>query len=116
MSTGSQLAVLNKKVWRGFRLRNLFLASAVFFAAFPSFAQLAPPNADYVCTFGCRLTDANPRLEIKGAVARCWNEFGGIYVGEFRPPDSLACFHKIGRILGGGARVEWSDGVVWQRR
>ena len=71
---------------------------------------------DYVCTYGCRETDANPRLEIEGNIARCWNELGGLYVGKFRPPDSVACFRKAGRILDGGARIEWSDGVIWRRR
>jgi hypothetical protein len=49
-------------------------------------------------------------------VARCWNELGGLYVGQFEPPDKLACFRKTGRILDGGARIEWSDGVLWRRR
>jgi hypothetical protein len=48
-------------------------------------------------------------------VARCWNELGGLYVGQFEPPDKLVCFRKTGRILDGGARIEWSDGVVWLR-
>lgn len=79
-------------------------------------ADTTPPTADYVCAYGCRPTDANPRLEIEGDVARCWNELGGLYVGEFHPPNSIACFRKIGRILDGGARIEWSDGVLWRRR
>jgi hypothetical protein len=48
-------------------------------------------------------------------VARCWNELGGLYVGRFEPPDKVVCFRKTGRILDGGARIEWSDGVVWLR-
>jgi hypothetical protein len=48
-------------------------------------------------------------------VARCWNELGGLYVGRFETPDKLVCFRKTGRILDGGARIEWSDGVVWLR-
>lgn len=85
-------------------------------AADPTAAETAPPAADYFCAYGCRATDANPRLEIEGDVARCWNELGGLYVGEFRPPDSIACFRKTGRMLDGGARIEWSDGVLWRRR
>jgi hypothetical protein len=90
-------------------------ALLVWLAADLAAAAAAPPAADYVCAYGCRATDANPRLEIRGDVARCWNELGGVYIGEFRPPDTLACFHKTGRILDGGARIEWSDGVVWRR-
>ena len=66
--------------------------------------------AEFVCTYGCRQTDANPRLEIEGSVARRWNEIGGLYVGEFHMPDIVACFHKTGRMLDGGARIDWSDG------
>jgi len=91
-------------------------ALLLLLAADPSVAQTAPPAADYVCAYGCRPTDANPRLEIEGDQARCWNELGGLYVGEFRPPDSIACFRKTGRILDGGARIVWSDGVLWRRR
>jgi len=81
----------------------------------PALAQTALPAADYVCAYGCRPTDANPRLEIEGAVARCWNELGGLYVGQFLAPDRLLCFRKTGRILDAGARIEWSDGVLWRR-
>ena len=93
------------------RAALLLMLAAVPAAA----AETAPPAADYVCAYGCRVTDANPRLEIEGGVARCWNELGGLYVGEFHPPDSLSCFRKTGRIRDGGARIEWSDGVVWRR-
>jgi hypothetical protein len=94
------------------------LRAALLFvlAADPAAAETAPPAADYVCAYGCRATDANPRLEIEGVIARCWNELGGLYVGEFRPPDSVACFRKTGRILDGGGRIQWSDGVLWRRR
>ena len=91
-------------------------ALLLILAAHAISAEASPPAADYVCAYGCRATDANPRLEIEGDVARCWNELGGLYVGEFRPPDGVACFHKTGRILDGGARIEWSDGVLWRRR
>jgi hypothetical protein len=86
------------------------------FAAAPAALAAPPPAADYLCAYGCRATDAPPRLEIEGEVARCWNELGGLYIGQFQPPDTVACFRKTGRILEGGARIEWSDGVVWRRR
>jgi hypothetical protein len=116
MSGGSLLEVPRTNLWSVWRLRNLFLTPLLLLAVSPGSAQLALPAADYVCDFGCRQTDANPRLEIEGAVARCWNEIGGLYVGGFYPPDNIACFHKSGHILGGGARIEWSDGVLWRRR
>jgi len=116
MSRGSLAGCPVWKLCRGRGLRNLFFAPLLFLAASPGLAQLTLPAADYVCAFGCRQTDANPRLEIEGTVARCWNEIGGLYVGEFHPPDSISCFHKIGHILDGGARIEWSDGVLWRRR
>jgi hypothetical protein len=84
-------------------------------AALAASAESAPPAADYVCAYGCRPTDANPRLEIEGRVARCWNEIGGLYIGQFSSPDRVACFRKIGHIRDGGARIEWSDGVIWRR-
>jgi hypothetical protein len=116
MSRGSLLAVPQRNLWSGGRLRNLFLAPLLFLAAPPGFAQPALTAADYICALGCRQTDANPRLEIEGTVARCWNEIGGLYVGEYHPPYSISCFHKSGRILGDGARIEWSDGVLWRRK
>jgi hypothetical protein len=116
MSNDSRLAVPQKNLWSGGRLRNLFLPAFLSLAASPGFAQPTPAAADYVCSFGCRQTDANPRLEIEGTVARCWNEIGGLYVGEFHPPDNIACFRKNGHILGDGERIEWSDGVLWRRR
>jgi hypothetical protein len=48
-------------------------ALLLFLAADPTFAATAPPAVDCVCGYGCRVTDANPRLEIEGGVARCWN-------------------------------------------
>lgn len=116
ISGASLVAAPARKLCPGLRMRNLFLVGVLFVLASPCFAQVAPPSADYVCAYGCRQTDANPRLEIQGTVARCWNEFGGVYVGEFNPPDSVSCFRKTGRIISGGARIEWSDGVLWRRR
>jgi hypothetical protein len=90
-------------------------ALLVCLAAGPAAAETPPLAADYVCLYGCRMTDANPRLEIEGEVARCWNELGGLFVGRFTPPDRVACFRKTGRLFDGGARIDWSDGVVWRR-
>jgi len=97
-------------------LRRFALACAGLWIAGSDALAAAPSAADYVCAYGCRPTDAQPRLEIEGAVARCWNELGGLYIGEFRPPDSVACFRKTGRIVEDGAGIEWSDGVIWRRR
>ena len=90
------------------------LSALLFALSAPAAAQ--PPAADYECVYGCRRTDAPPRLEVVGPVARCWNEIGGLYIGEYNPPDGLSCFRKTGRILENGARIEWSDGVIWVRR
>lgn len=95
------------------RVKAAFRALLVCFAS-PAAAE--PFAADYQCVYGCRVTDAPPRLEIEGNVARCWNEIGGLYVGSFAPPDHIACFRKTGRWLDGGARIEWSDGVIWVRQ
>jgi hypothetical protein len=116
MSNGSLVEDPETKLRHGAGPRKFFLAPLLFLAASPGFAESALPAADYVCAFGCRQTDANPRLEIEGTVARCWNEIGGLYVGEFHSPDRISCFHKVGRVVDNGARIEWSDGVLWRRR
>jgi len=72
-------------------------------------------TGDYVCSFGCRATDAPPRIEIEAGLARCWNEIGGLFVGEFHPPDEIVCFRKTGRVDPDGRTIRWSDGVIWIR-
>ena len=66
-------------------LRALVLLPLV--AASPAAADCAAsPAGDYVCAYGCRPTDANPRIEVDGGEARCWNELGGLFVGVAAAP------------------------------
>ena len=82
----------------------------------PALAQSsASLSGDYVCTYGCRLTDANPNVAIDGAVAVCMNEFGGIYRGRVLSETSISCFNKTGVLAADGVTLQWSDGVVWKR-
>jgi hypothetical protein len=83
----------------------------------PASAQSsAPLSGDYVCAYGCRLTDANPSVAIDGAAAICINEFGGIYRGRVLSETSISCFNKTGVLAADGVTLQWSDGVVWKRR
>jgi hypothetical protein len=82
----------------------------------PSLAQNAPPmSGDYVCSYGCRLTDANPSVAIEGDRADCMNELGGIFRGRVLSETSISCFNKTGVLARDGVTLQWSDGVVWKR-
>ena len=79
-------------------------------------AQTAASLAgDYVCAYGCRLTDANPSIQIDGDVADCVNEFGGLFRGKVIGPGAVACFRKTGQLSRDGLTLVWDDGVVWKR-
>jgi hypothetical protein len=79
-------------------------------------AQTRPSfSGDYVCTYGCRLTDANPSVAIDGDAAICTNEFGGLFRGRVLSETSIACFNKVGVLASDGVTLNWSDGVVWKR-
>jgi ABC-type oligopeptide transport system substrate-binding subunit len=81
-----------------------------------AFAQSTSRLAgDYVCAYGCRLTDANPSIDVKGSEADCVNEYGGLFRGEAFGPDAVACFRKTGRLSPDGLTLTWSDGVIWKR-
>jgi len=83
----------------------------------PASAQSpASLSGDYVCTYGCRLTDANPSVAIDGVAANCMNEFGGLYRGRVLSEKSISCFNKTGVLAADGVSLRWSDGVVWKRR
>ena len=75
----------------------------------------SPLEGDYVCSYGCRPTDVNPSIEIRGAEADCMNELGGLYRGEVVGPGKIACFRKTGALSADGQRIIWSDGVIWTR-
>ena len=99
---------------------NLFFALV---AALSAFVSVRPATAqgqggfagDYVCDYGCRLTDAPPSIKINGDVATCWNEFGGVYQGWLASKDEIYCFNKFGRLSGDRNVIRWDDGVVWKR-
>jgi hypothetical protein len=100
------------------RKRRLEFASVVAGLALwaPALAQSAGAlSGDYVCTYGCRLTDAPPSIAIDGDKANCTNEYGGLFHGRLLTDRSLSCFNKIGRLLEDGKTIEWADGVVWRR-
>jgi len=72
-------------------------------------------SGDYVCEYGCRLTDAAPSVEIDGNTAICMNELGGVYRGRLLTENSISCFNKVGTLSGDGKTIQWDDGVVWKR-
>jgi hypothetical protein len=90
----------------------LSLAASLSAAAAPTPASL---SGDYVCTYGCRLTDANPSVAVDGGAAICMNEFGGLFRGRVLSETSISCFNKVGVLASDGITLNWSDGVVWKR-
>lgn len=72
-------------------------------------------TGDWVCAYGCRLTDANPSIVVKGDEADCTNEYGGLFQGRVLGPDAVACFRKTGQLSPDGLTLTWSDGVIWTR-
>jgi hypothetical protein len=90
------------------------IAGLVFCA--PALAQSAEAiSGDYVCTYGCRLTDAPPTIAIDGDTATCTNEYGGLFRGRLLTDRSLSCFNKVGKLLEDGKTIQWEDGVIWRR-
>ena len=77
--------------------------------------SLSRLTGDYVCAYGCRLTDANPSVAIDGAAANCINEFGGLFRGRVLSETSISCFNKVGVLASDGITLNWSDGVIWRR-
>jgi hypothetical protein len=100
-------------VIRGLSLALGLVVALVLPAASQSLSRLA---GDYVCAYGCRLTDANPSIAIKGGEVDCVNEYGGLFQGKPIGADGVACFRKIGRLSADGVTITWSDGVIWKRR
>jgi hypothetical protein len=97
-------------------MRSLALVVTLCTAVVPAMAQCRNSfPGDWVCAYGCRITDANPRVEVEGNAARCWNELGGVFFGAVLSAGSLSCFHKIGTLSCDGNTIEWSDGVIWKR-
>jgi hypothetical protein len=99
-----------------YRFVGLGLSLYLGALAYPAGAQNASPlTGDYVCAYGCRLTDANPGIVVNQGVADCTNEFGGLFRGQVLGADSVACFGKTGRLASDGLTLNWSDGVIWRR-
>jgi hypothetical protein len=78
--------------------------------------SLSRLEGEYVCAYGCRLTDANPSIAIKGGEVDCMNEYGGLFEGRAIGADGVGCFRKTGRLSADGVTLTWSDGVIWKRR
>jgi len=99
-----------------FVVRGAGFAFALCAGLGPVSAQPASRLAgDYVCVYGCRLTDANPSVTVKADEADCINEYGGLFQGKVMGPDVVACFRKTGRLSADGLTITWSDGVIWKR-
>ena len=98
-------------------IRWLSLALGLGVALVPPAASqsLSRLTGDYVCAYGCRLTDADPSIEVKGGEVDCVNEYGGLFQGKPIGADGVACFRKTGRLSADGVTITWSDGVIWKR-
>jgi len=99
-----------------FVLRGAGFAFALLACLEPVPAQTASRLAgEWVCAYGCRLTDANPSVAVSGDEADCVNEYGGLFQGKVVAPGVVACFRKTGRLSADGLTITWSDGVIWKR-
>ncbi|MGA2794144.1 MAG: hypothetical protein ABSE69_11505, partial [Roseiarcus sp.] len=95
---------------------DLAIALSLVLHVSPAIAQSSGSfSGDYVCEYGCRLTDAAPSVQIDGNTAICMNELGGVYRGRLLTDNSIACFNKVGTLSGDGKTIRWDDGVVWKR-
>lgn len=72
-------------------------------------------SGEYVCTYGCRQTDAPPTLRIDREAAICTNELGGIFYGRVLDSRTISCFNKKGVLAADGRTIYWDGGVVWMR-
>ena len=97
-------------------IRRLSLVSGLVVAlVLPAASQsLSRLIGDYVCAYGCRLTDANPSIRVEGGEVDCVNEYGGLFRGKLLGADGVACFNKTGRLSADGVTITWSDGVIWK--
>jgi hypothetical protein len=97
------------------RWLSLALGLDVAFVPRAASQSLSRLTGDYVCAYGCRVTDANPSIEVKGSEVDCVNEYGGLFQGKPMGADGVACFRKTGRLSADGVTITWSDGVIWKR-
>jgi hypothetical protein len=97
-------------------LRDFVIALSLVAPVSLASAQGQPSiSGDYVCAYGCRVTDAAPSVQIEGGAAICLNELGGIYHGKALSDRSIYCFNKTGVLLKDGKTIQWDDGVIWKR-
>jgi hypothetical protein len=97
-------------------VRRAAVAALLLGASFSARAEAGEAlDGVYVCEAGCRVTDAAPSVGIKGDVALCTDELGGLYRGQRVSATTLACFNKIGVLSADGARIVWNSGMVWRR-
>jgi hypothetical protein len=100
-----------------FCIRRLSLALGLGVALIaPAASQsLSRLTGDYVCAYGCRLTDASPSVRVRDGEVECVNEYGGLFQGKLIGADGVACFRKTGWLSADGLTITWSDGVIWKR-
>jgi hypothetical protein len=97
------------------RLLTIGLCCAVPLAA-PQAQDGAALAGDYLCQYGCRVTDAPPSVAIDGDRADCMNEFGGMFHGRVLTGRSIACFNQTGALSPDCVTLTWSNGVIWRKR
>jgi hypothetical protein len=91
------------------------LAAALILSLSRAAAAGSPLDGEYVCAYGCRMTDANPTLAVQGEEVDCMNEFGGLFRGRLLSQTAVACFRQTGVLQRDGATLKWSNGVIWRR-
>jgi hypothetical protein len=69
-------------------MRGLSLALGLGVALDAAASQsLSRLTGDYVCAYGCRLTDVNPSIAVNGGEVDCLNEYGGLFQGKLIGAD-----------------------------
>jgi len=106
---------------RPVRARSAAHALRLAFAA-AALAWVVPAKAasaldgEYVCVYGCRPTDANPTVSVRGDEADCVDELGGLFKGQRLSENAVSCFRQTGVLGPDGQTITWSNGVIWRRR
>jgi hypothetical protein len=72
-------------------------------------------SGEYMCSYGCRVTDAAPSVKIDREAAICTNELGGIFYGRVLTETSITCFNKTGALSPDRKTIRWDGGMVWTR-
>jgi hypothetical protein len=53
-------------------------------------------TGDYVCAYGCRVTDANPSIVVKGGEVDCVNEYGELFQESPLAPTAWPASARLG--------------------